>query len=116
MACGVGHRCGSDVVWLWCRPTAVASIRPLTWEPPYATGTALKGQKTNQPTNGVICLKSNDLAAVLLSCRRLEITAVGLWGTSRAGSEGEEGTKMLQVYLLNFPRRGHTLNVLRARH
>ena len=31
--------------WLWCRPKATASIRPLAWEPPYATGVALKRTK-----------------------------------------------------------------------
>ena len=25
-------------IWLWCRPATVARIRPLAWEPPYATG------------------------------------------------------------------------------
>ena len=30
---------------LWCRPAAVALIRPLAWEPPYAAGVALKRQK-----------------------------------------------------------------------
>ena len=47
MSCGVGHRCGSDLVllWLWCRLAAVAPIRPLAWETPYAAGTALKRQK-----------------------------------------------------------------------
>ena len=32
MSCGVGRRCGSDPVLLWlrCRPAAVALIRPLT--------------------------------------------------------------------------------------
>ena len=36
--------CGSDpeLLWLWYRPTAVAPIQPLAWEPPYATGVALK--------------------------------------------------------------------------
>ena len=33
------------LLWLWWRPTAVAPIRPLAWEPPYATGVALKSQK-----------------------------------------------------------------------
>ena len=44
MGCGVGHRCGSDLVllWLWPRPAAAASIQPLVWELPYATGMALK--------------------------------------------------------------------------
>ena len=30
---------------LWCRPVATASIGPLVWEPPCATGAALKRQK-----------------------------------------------------------------------
>ena len=33
---------------LWCRPAAVAPIRPLAWEFPYATGEALKTQKTKK--------------------------------------------------------------------
>ena len=51
VSCGVGQRCGSDPVllWLWCKPAAVALIRPLAWEPPYAMGVALKKQtKKNQ--------------------------------------------------------------------
>ena len=24
------------LLWLWCRPAAIALIRPLAWEPPYA--------------------------------------------------------------------------------
>ena len=31
--------------WLWCRLPATAPIQPLAWEPPYAAGMALKGQK-----------------------------------------------------------------------
>ena len=47
MSCGVGHRHGLDLalLWLWCRPAAVAPIRPLAWEPSYAEGVALKRQK-----------------------------------------------------------------------
>ena len=30
------------LLWLWGRPAAVAPIRPLAWEPPYAAGVALK--------------------------------------------------------------------------
>jgi len=42
MSCGVGRRCGSDPVLLWLlhRLTATAPIRPLAWEPPYATEVA----------------------------------------------------------------------------
>ena len=52
VSCGVGHRRCSDPVllWLWCRPAAVAPIRPLAWEPPYAAGLALKS-KTNKQKN-----------------------------------------------------------------
>jgi len=50
VSCGVGRRCGSDLalLWLWYRPVATAPIRPLAWEPPYAMGVALKGQKTKK--------------------------------------------------------------------
>ena len=33
------------MLWLWHRPAAVAPIRPLAWEPPYATGEVLKKKK-----------------------------------------------------------------------
>ena len=51
MSCGVGCRLGSDpkLLWLWCRPVAVAPIRPLAWEPPYAMGSGpRKGKKTKK--------------------------------------------------------------------
>ena len=28
------------LLWLWCRPVAIAPIRPLAWEPPHAAGAA----------------------------------------------------------------------------
>ena len=47
MSCGVGHRHSLDLtlLWLWCRPAAVAPIQPLAWEPPYAMGAALEKTK-----------------------------------------------------------------------
>ena len=33
------------MLWLWCRLTATALIRPLAWEPPYAAGAALENTK-----------------------------------------------------------------------
>ena len=50
MSYGVDHRRGSDLalLWLWPRPAAVAPIRPLAWEPPYAVGVALKRQNKNK--------------------------------------------------------------------
>ena len=42
VSCGVGCRRGLDPVllWLWRRLAAIAPIRPLAWEPPYAVGEA----------------------------------------------------------------------------
>ena len=50
MSCDVGCRRGLDPVllWLWCRLEATALTQPLTWEPPYAAGVALKRQ-TKKP-------------------------------------------------------------------
>ena len=33
------------LLWLWHRPAAVALIRRLAWEPPYAVGAALEREK-----------------------------------------------------------------------
>ena len=52
VSCGVGGRRGLDLalLWLWCRLAAVAPIRPLAWELPYATSTVLKikGEKKKE--------------------------------------------------------------------
>ena len=50
MSCGVGHRPALDpaLLWLWGRLAAVAPIRPLALEPPYAVGAALKKQKAKK--------------------------------------------------------------------
>ena len=47
MTCGVGRRRGLDPVslWLWHRPAAVALIRPLALEPPFAVGAALNSKR-----------------------------------------------------------------------
>ena len=66
MSCGVGHRCGSDLVllWLWCRPAATALIQPLGWEHSYAVGVALKRQKTKDKRQKK---KKNSRMALLVS-------------------------------------------------
>ena len=53
MSCGVGCRSSSDPVllWLWRKPVAIAPIRPLAWEPPYATNAALNGKEKKKKTN-----------------------------------------------------------------
>ena len=50
MSYGVGCRHSSDpeFLWLWRRLAAVALIKPLAWEPPYAMGAALKRQKKDK--------------------------------------------------------------------
>ena len=47
MSCGVGCRRGCDPasLWLWCKPAATVQIRPLAWEPLYATGVAKEMEK-----------------------------------------------------------------------
>ena len=71
MSCGVGHRCGSDLVllglWLW--PVATAAIGPLAWEPPYAVDVVLekakrqkrpkKKKKTPNQKTTVLAIRSN---------------------------------------------------------
>ena len=44
------------LLWLWHRPAAVAPVRPLAWEPPYASSATLKkkakkDQKNKQKKN-----------------------------------------------------------------
>ena len=44
---GIAHRHSLDPVllWLWCKLAAIALIRPLAWEHPYASGVTLKRQE-----------------------------------------------------------------------
>ena len=42
------------LLWLWRRPLATAPIGPLSWEPPYAMGAALKRKKKNPTTAGQV--------------------------------------------------------------
>ena len=46
VCCGVGHRQGLDptLLWWWCRLAAVAPIRPLACELPYAMGAGVGGR------------------------------------------------------------------------
>ena len=56
MSCGVGYRCGSDPAWLWLwhRLEATAPIRPLAWEPPYATGVAQEMEKKKKEKKYIV--------------------------------------------------------------
>ena len=43
---------------MWHRPMAIAPIKPLAWEPPYATGVALKRQKKTKTKTKNLCRSS----------------------------------------------------------
>ena len=60
-----------ELLWLWCRPAAVAPIQLLVWELPYAVGVAIKKQRKPQktkhiqltldiPINSFVSLLTND--------------------------------------------------------
>ena len=64
----MGCRRGLDpkLLWLWCRPAAVAPNRPLAWEPPYAMGTA---QEKEKKKGGEIDLQPNSFSSLTgVSC------------------------------------------------
>jgi len=45
------------LLWLWCRLEATALIRPLAWEPPCATGAAIKRKKAPPPKKAIGYIK-----------------------------------------------------------
>ena len=66
------------MLWLWCRPAAVAPIRPLAWEPPYASSTALKRQKKKKKDvvpvyNGILLSHKNKIMPFAAIPMQLEI-------------------------------------------
>ena len=58
MSCGVGCRRSLDpaLLWLWHRPVAMAPIRPLAWESPYATGSGLEKAKRQKKRKKIECV------------------------------------------------------------
>ena len=102
MSCGVGCRLSSDpaLLWLWGRLAAVALfqplalIRPLAWEPPNATGVALKSQKkaknrkhTNKGPHGSreLLLWHSGLTVLLVSVEASVSCSSGLVASSYKG-------------------------------
>ena len=53
MSCGMALKCSLDpaLLWQWYRPAAVALIRPLAWELPYATSKTVKNKNKNKKQN-----------------------------------------------------------------
>ena len=87
MSCGVGHRHGLDpaLLWLWHRPAAAALIRPLAWEPPYATGVALgkkmarrqnknknKKKPKQKPPQPLLILTNRKISSVV-GCKEIDL-------------------------------------------
>ena len=71
MSCGIGRRWGSDVtlLWLWGRPSAIAPIGPLAWDPPYALGAALRKRQGHSPLKaelGCYCCALSEKELALL--------------------------------------------------
>ena len=55
------------LLWLWHRPAATALIRPLAWEPPYATGVALemaKRQKKKKKKVPIVAQRLQNLTSI----------------------------------------------------
>ena len=57
MNCGIAQRHSVDLalLWLWCRRVAIAQIRLLAWQPPYAKGAALKIPKKKKKKKKIPC-------------------------------------------------------------
>ena len=60
MSCGVHRRHSSDpmLLWLLRRPAATAPIRPLAWEPPYATSVSLKRHTHTHTQKVPLCMRT----------------------------------------------------------
>ena len=60
MSCGIGrrHSLNLALLWLWCRPVAIAPIQLLAWEPPYTASAALKKKKYSEISAITIVLLS----------------------------------------------------------
>ena len=92
MSCGVGQRCGSDpaLLWLWCRPGAIALNRPLAWEPPYAVGAALEKIKREKikikKTNGSTRKSKGKLKKTQTI---MKTTIQNLWDATKAVLRGK---------------------------
>ena len=66
------------LLWLWCRPSAVALMGPLAWELPYAVGAALEKTKTKQKQKNT--RGKNVWVAALYHIFCLPISMLENWG------------------------------------
>ena len=74
-------------LWLWCRLAAVALIRPLAWEPPYAVGAALEREKKKM-LDLMACLPGPSIPHRGPAPRRCSQIPCGVVDTSDAPATG----------------------------
>ena len=76
LSCGLGRRYGSDLalLWLWHRPVAIAPIRLLAWEPPYAAGVGLKRHTHTKWQRGRSLILSSQGQEQILLVREQNLT------------------------------------------
>ena len=73
-------------LWLWCRPAATCPIRSLTWEPPYASGAALKRQKKKLMMMRTAMVKNSSYEFwVMIVCKILSMNDPYRWENRRVG-------------------------------
>ena len=65
------------MLWLWRRPVATALIRPLGWEPPYATGAALEKAKKNKKTVMAQCKPFRKTKTIIPSSQARNLAGPG---------------------------------------
>ena len=63
------------LLWLWCRLAAVATIRPLAWEPPYAMSVALKKTKDQKKK----LKKESEIHVGVLIYQKLVLLEIPSW-------------------------------------
>ena len=107
MSFGVGCRRGwaPTLLWLWRRPAAAtALIRPLAWEPPYAAGAALKGQKTknNNWENVRKCKKIRNFSDFLFPFRLFLLRPLGSVTCSILRQLGSMSYRTIHSFIRSF--------------
>ena len=87
MSSGIDRRRGSDLAFLWCRLAAVALIRPLGWELPYATGAALKDKKKVYFWGFLLGLSRNEDAGLIPGLAQWVAVSCGVGRRCRSDPE-----------------------------
>ena len=94
------------LLWLWCRPAAVAPIWPLPWEPLYAEGVALKKKKKSKEKAWIQTEACSSLTSDLSKCTiykllrpKLQESSLILSFPSHPTFSVSTGSVLPQVYL-----------------